>query len=194
MTYIKEKIYSPWTVMFMSVSISLTLYLLSTLLVEVRDFQLGLILSIIIPAIISFSISFVMLRDRKEIKQHQQKIEEQNSLLVIYNDEVSVHRDIILSQKKELEMLYRNITSSLKAAKHIQGAMLTPVAELQDVLPESFVFLQPKDIVSGDFYWFNSFNQGKQIVFTAVDCVGHGVPGALMSMIGNDLLNEIVIV
>src|SRR5207248_3098221 len=58
------------------------------------------------------------------------------------------------------------------------------------LFPEAFVFFQPKDIVSGDFYWFAECN-GKELI-AVVDCTGHGVPGALMSMIGSNILNKLV--
>ena len=63
---------------------------------------------------------------------------------------------------------------------------------MKDVIPESFIFFQPKDVVSGDFYWVHKSAKG-QIYFTVADCTGHGVPGAFMSMIGNSLLNEMII-
>ena len=63
--------------------------------------------------------------------------------------------------------------------------------EIHRILPyETFVFFRPKDIVSGDFYWFGK--QGEKYFVAAVDCTGHGVPGGFMSMLGNSLLNEIV--
>ena len=62
--------------------------------------------------------------------------------------------------------------------------------EIQNYLPDSFIYYQPKDIVSGDFYWCSKINN--KIIIAAVDCTGHGVPGAFMSMVGNTLLNQIV--
>jgi len=70
------------------------------------------------------------------------------------------------------------------------GLTSFPEHEIQKYLPDSFIYFQPKDIVSGDFYWFSHQN-GKSII-AAVDCTGHGVPGAFMSMIGNTLMNEII--
>ena len=70
--------------------------------------------------------------------------------------------------------------------------MMTSSDYLKDTLPKSFIFFQPKDVVSGDFYWIYK-DQEENIFFTVADCTGHGVPGAFMSMIGTSLLNEIVI-
>ncbi len=82
------------------------------------------------------------------------------------------------------------ITDSITYAKRIQDSILPSEESLKTFFPESFVFFLPRDIVSGDFYWFSERN-GKFFIALA-DCTGHGVPGALMSMIGNTLLNEIV--
>jgi serine phosphatase RsbU (regulator of sigma subunit)/streptogramin lyase len=91
----------------------------------------------------------------------------------------------------ELAQKNRDITSSIEYAKRIQQAILPPMEEIKQFLPESFILYLPKDIVSGDFYWFGE--QGDKLVMVAADCTGHGVPGALMSMIGHNLLNQIVL-
>jgi serine phosphatase RsbU (regulator of sigma subunit) len=90
----------------------------------------------------------------------------------------------------EIEKKNRQILDSINYASHIQEAILPFEKHMQDDLPNSFVFYKPRDIVSGDFYWHS---RHKDMVFiAAIDCTGHGVPGAFMSMIGNTLLNEIV--
>lgn len=91
----------------------------------------------------------------------------------------------------ELEEKNRDILSSIQYAKRIQEAILPPLDIIYEHFPNAFVLFLPKDIVSGDFYWFAEKN-GKKII-AAVDCTGHGVPGAFMSMIGHNLLNQIVI-
>ena len=87
---------------------------------------------------------------------------------------------MIEHQKKE-------ITDSIEYAKTIQHAMLPNDSEIYELFPNSFVLFSPKDIVSGDFYWFKKVNDIHFVA--AADCTGHGVPGAFMSMIGNDKLN-----
>jgi serine phosphatase RsbU (regulator of sigma subunit) len=86
------------------------------------------------------------------------------------------------------------ITDSLRYAQTIQQAMLPSQKQMSNAFSQHFTFYLPKDIVSGDFYWFtNLLHQGKSYTFlAAVDCTGHGVPGAFMSMIGFSVLNEIV--
>lgn len=97
---------------------------------------------------------------------------------------------IIRSQKVLVESKNKDITDSIKYAKKIQEAILPPDDLRMQLFSDSFVFYQPKDIVSGDFYWYTQKHNKK--IFAAVDCTGHGVPGAFMSMIGNAFLNEIV--
>jgi serine phosphatase RsbU (regulator of sigma subunit) len=97
---------------------------------------------------------------------------------------------IISAQKKILEEKNKDITDSINYARRIQEAILPDKEIKYRIFPDAFVLFQPRDVVSGDFYWFSEKN-GKRII-AAADCTGHGVPGAFMSMIGNSFLNEIV--
>jgi serine phosphatase RsbU (regulator of sigma subunit) len=96
----------------------------------------------------------------------------------------------IESQKAELESKDKSITDSLNYAQRIQEALLPSEDYFRGYFKESFIFYKPKDIVSGDFFWIGE-NENKVFV-AAADCTGHGVPGALMSMIGHELLNKII--
>lgn len=100
----------------------------------------------------------------------------------------------ILKQKLEIEEKNLNITESIRYAHNIQGSILPPDALIKTALPDSFIYFKPRDVVSGDFYWFHELinETESKVVIAAIDCTGHGVPGALMSMIGNGLLNDIV--
>ncbi len=95
----------------------------------------------------------------------------------------------ISKQREELAMKNKNITDSINYAKRIQIALLPSLDHFKTVLPDSFVLYKPKDIVSGDFYWVNQ--HGDQIYVAAVDCTGHGVPGAFVSIIGFELFRKI---
>jgi len=95
----------------------------------------------------------------------------------------------ILEQNRIIALKNRDITDSINYARKIQESLLPHTDQIQETLPNSFVYYKPRDIVSGDFYWFKEI-EGK-ILLSAVDCTGHGVPGALMSMIGFSKLNEI---
>ncbi|MDB4344314.1 tetratricopeptide repeat protein [bacterium] len=99
---------------------------------------------------------------------------------------------VIEGQHEKLNQSHREITDSINYAKRIQDALMTSAVYIKDVLPESFILFNPKDVVSGDFYWVYRSPKG-QIYFTVADCTGHGVPGAFMSMIGTSLLNEFII-
>ncbi|QHT71395.1 SpoIIE family protein phosphatase [Rhodocytophaga rosea] len=96
----------------------------------------------------------------------------------------------LLEQKDIIEHKNKSITQSINYAKRIQLAILPSKDLIRQHLPDSFIFYLPKDIVSGDFYWFSHKN-GKSVI-AAADCTGHGVPGAFMSMIASSLLSETV--
>lgn len=98
----------------------------------------------------------------------------------------------ITLQKEELEEKSKDITESIEYARTIQEAMLTSKEYLKSILHDVFILYRPKDIIGGDFYWAYQTTDGRQIIAVG-DCTGHGVPGALMSMIGNSLLNELII-
>ncbi|MBI3136730.1 MAG: SpoIIE family protein phosphatase [Bacteroidetes bacterium] len=105
-------------------------------------------------------------------------------------EEVVQQRDEIERQRLKLEDLYKDVTDSIRYAKRLQYSILPPQEVIRKVCPESFVLFKPKDIVSGDFYWFYE-TEGKSLV-AAVDCTGHGVPGAFMSLVGANGLNAAV--
>jgi serine phosphatase RsbU (regulator of sigma subunit) len=91
---------------------------------------------------------------------------------------------------KEIEEKNKDISDSINYSKRIQDASLAPKELRNRIFPDAFILFKPKDIVSGDFYWFAE-KDGKRLI-AACDCTGHGVPGALMSMIGNNILNQVV--
>jgi serine phosphatase RsbU (regulator of sigma subunit) len=95
-------------------------------------------------------------------------------------------------QFAELSIKNKNISDSINYARRIQNALLPRLAEIKAAFPDSFVFYRPKDVISGDFYWFaNKIEENIQIIVTS-DCTGHGVPGAFMSMLGSSLLSNII--
>ena len=136
--------------------------------------------SIIGISILGFILSLVLLMAFRNKKKANQLLGQQKIEILSKNQDLQSKNDLIGHQKKE-------ITDSIEYAKTIQQAMLPSDSEIHEIFPNSFVLFLPKDIVSGDFYWFKKI---KDIHFVAaVDCTGHGVPGAFMSMIGNDKLN-----
>lgn len=102
-------------------------------------------------------------------------------------EEVVRQRDENERQRLKLEDLYKAVTASIRYAKRLQNSILPPKEVIYSICPDSFVLYKPKDIVSGDFYWFEKTE--KASFFAAVDCTGHGVPGAFMSLVGANGLN-----
>jgi serine phosphatase RsbU (regulator of sigma subunit) len=99
------------------------------------------------------------------------------------NEQLTLKNKVIEEQNKDIK-------DSIRYAKRIQESILPPLSKLEAHFPDSFVFFKPKDIVSGDFFWFDKF--GEKFFFAAADCTGHGVPGAFMSIMGGNLLNQAV--
>ena len=96
----------------------------------------------------------------------------------------------VIQQKEEIEIKNRDITDSINYAQRIQASILPPIKKLHEAFTGSFVFYQPRDIVSGDFYWYEQVDTNRFIIVCA-DSTGHGVPGAFMSMIGTTLIKDI---
>ncbi|WP_338793936.1 7TM diverse intracellular signaling domain-containing protein [Bernardetia sp. MNP-M8] len=123
-------------------------------------------------------------------KRLEERVVERTEELNVVNEELSVNLERLHEQNVVIEKKNQDITASINYAKRIQDAMLPSLEEIASIFPNFFVFFEPRDIVSGDFYYFKQINQ--KVIVGAIDCTGHGVPGAFMSLIGNDLLNEIV--
>jgi ligand-binding sensor domain-containing protein/serine phosphatase RsbU (regulator of sigma subunit) len=135
-------------------------------------------LSICIVVILGSLIVFIRVRTAKlenEKKVLEEKVEERTIELKGANDQLS--------------LAFKDIKDSINYAKRIQQAILPLESEIRKDLPDHFILFKPRDVVSGDFYWFNKKNE--KLYIAACDCTGHGVPGAFMSIIGNSLLNEI---
>jgi len=120
---------------------------------------------------------------RLQLEIQSSELKEKNDTIVKSNNELKLLYDISNAQKQE-------IISSINYAERIQKAVLPPEDYVKELINEHFILYQPKEIVSGDFYWIKQINQ--YIILAAADCTGHGVPGALMSMLGISYLNEIV--
>ncbi len=124
-------------------------------------------------------ISFIVRYNTKRLKEQNIKLEK----IITERTKTVEH------QKEEIEYKNKEITDSINYAQRIQQAILPPVFEIKKVWNDLFVFYQPKDIVSGDFYWFHKISD-TEILIACADCTGHGVPGGFMSMICSDKLND----
>jgi len=98
----------------------------------------------------------------------------------------------VVKQKEEIEFQNREITDSINYAQRIQAGLLPATTKLEEAFNGAFTFYRPRDIVSGDFYWFDQVSDDR-FVLVCADSTGHGVPGAFMSMIGSALIQEIVL-
>ncbi len=148
-----------------------------------------------LSAIVAFGLIYLFIVVRTRNLQNAKIELEQEVQLRTYQlrqekEKVEIVNKEVTEQKAIIEAKNHDITDSIKYAKNIQEALLPPLQNLHKELKDAFVLYLPKDIVSGDFYWFAKRNNKRFIA--SVDCTGHGVPGAFMSIIGNTLLNEIV--
>ncbi len=119
----------------------------------------------------------------KKVKQRTLEIEHQK-------EEIEAINTTLIAQKGLMEKRNSDITSSINYARRIQDAVLPDLRSLKRSVPNCFVLYTPRDVVSGDFYWFAQ--KENEIILAAADCTGHGVPGAFMSILGDSYLNQIV--
>lgn len=131
---------------------------------------------------------FLMIKMRERSLVHSQKLLE---------EQVAIRTNELFEEKEKLQVAYseidgknKDITDSIHYAKRIQNAILPSDSAFKQSLNESFVFYQPKAIVSGDFYWLEKW--GNETLIAAVDCTGHGVPGAFMSIVCHNILTQAV--
>ncbi|MGE0562715.1 MAG: tetratricopeptide repeat protein [Flavobacteriales bacterium] len=120
----------------------------------------------------------------KNITTETDEIKKKNKQIVSAFKQIEI-------QRNEIESKNIAITDSIHYAKRIQYAILPSDKKVKECLPNSFIFYQPKDIVSGDFYWVERV--GDLVVFSVIDCTGHGVPGAFVSLIAYNMINKVVL-
>lgn len=166
----------------------------------------------VIPEILISKVKiFVDLYKQKQfIEEKRRESEELNALLCEKNNKINEQNELLQEKqlalqevlkeleynKRELEIKNKDFTDSVRYAKRIQRSIFPSQDLISYLFPDSFVFLQPKELLSGDFYWFEQYQpEGNTppIAFAAaIDCTGHGVPGALLSVVGHNLLNQTV--
>ncbi len=147
-----------------------------------KDRYIKLLTASIALLLLGLSLVFIF-RFRKKKKDHQ-VLMEKNLAIARQKSEIEAQKELLLQKNQE-------ITDSINYARRIQHSVLPSQALVQKLFPQSFIYFQPRDIISGDFYWV-SHNKG-YTYFAVADCTGHGVPGAMMSMLGTALLNQIVL-
>lgn len=154
---------------------------------ERRIVNYGLILGVVLLSgigMVLFSKYQLKIRANRELEEQKNAINKQKS-------KIERQRDEIIIKSKLLEESKQDITDSIMYAKRIQLSLLPERERLKHLFPDSFVFFRPKDIVSGDFYWIHEV--GEKVIVAVLDCTGHGVPGAFMTVLANAILNELVL-
>ena len=124
------------------------------------------------------------------VKERTSEVTEKNEELMQQTEEILTQRNEIESQKNQLERVHQDLMESIEYSHFIQNSMM-PSSNTIEGLEDQFIFFRPKERISGDFYWWTTHNN--RLIATVADCTGHGVPGALMSMLGISFLREIVI-
>ncbi len=141
--------------------------------------------TLIVLLLIGIIYAYIRFREMQLVKEN-----------LMLEKKVEVRTRQIAEINKEISKKNQDITDSINYARRIQQAILVPEHEIRQSLSGLFLFYKPKDIVSGDFYWFHRIQDPQSgqecFLIAAADCTGHGVPGAFMSMIGIDRLNEVV--
>ncbi len=133
------------------------------------------------------SLGHALLKMRVDLAENERVLEQK---VIERTEEVVRQKSEIENKNEELEILYKQVTDSIHYAKRIQDAILPTANTVKQLLPDAFILFKPKDIVSGDFYWIEQKNN--LVYFAAVDCTGHGVPGAFMSLVGHNILKDII--
>ena len=131
-------------------------------------------------------ISGIIILIIREREKSQKKIQ------AYLESELEARTRVVMKQKAEIEIQNIEITDSINYAKRIQSSILPDINKLKEYFSDAFIIFHPRDIVSGDFYWYDKIDEDKFILVCA-DSTGHGVPGAFMSMIGSTLLRDIVV-
>jgi len=163
--------------------------------------KLLLVFFLILSLLILFMIFFiyrayrVKKRANRIYREKNSIIQDQNKAISGQKEEIEAQRDQLQEINRKIERQNENIRASISYGLTIQQAILPDLKEIERMF-ESFVLYHPKDIVSGDFYWFSNLGRnraGDETTFiAAIDCTGHGVPGAFLSMIGSRMLSAIV--
>ncbi len=144
----------------------------------------------IVMLVFAAVLAYFIYRGYRIKKEANIKLEEKNRVITNQRDEIEKQRDSIAAQRDQIAEQNKLIWDSIHYAQRIQRALLPDDQNFGAVLDHFFIMYRPKDVVSGDFYWESKI--GSEVIVVAADCTGHGVPGALMSMLGVTFLNDIV--
>lgn len=151
----------------------------------------GILDVLFLACIVIVVAKFYLKRIKKKKIELEKTVKERTQEIIAKNEEIIAQKEEILRQQAKITEFYSEVTQSIHTAQRIQQSFLPPESFIKKYLPSFFSIYIPKDIVSGDFYWMHV--KYDKIYLAAVDCTGHGVAGAFMSIIGGNLLKQIVI-
>jgi serine phosphatase RsbU (regulator of sigma subunit) len=167
------------------------------LLTEQNHNQKLTLYSLVIFIVLVLALALNIYFSRKRIRKSNQnllllnsELQQQKEEILTQSENLQQANDAIRQQKDLVEASHRKITDSIAYASIIQSAMLPADCLTQGFFSDSFIYYSPRDIVSGDFYWYKEKNGS--LIFAVADCTGHGVPGSLLSIMGISYLNEII--
>lgn len=169
--------------------IGVTIVLLNSLSLTDLYFRISVFRPDNIGQIAFFSLLSFAIGDKINILK-KEKIETQERALEVLEIKVKERTEEVVKQKEIIEEKNKDITDSIEYALRIQTAILPSQKIVKQYLENSFILYKPKDIVAGDFYWME--NIGDLVLFAACDCTGHGVPGAMVSVVCHNALNRVV--
>jgi serine phosphatase RsbU (regulator of sigma subunit) len=178
-------------------TISTVLLLFNELGIGHFDFRVGVFRFDNVGVMAFYGLLSFALADRINLLKREKEGAQEKALEVL-EEKVKERTFEIVEQKELVEEKQREILDSITYAKRLQDAILPPLSLIRQYLPESFVLYKPKDIVAGDFYWMEHFplpvgeGQGEVVLIAAADCTGHGVPGAMVSVVCSNALNRTV--
>lgn len=155
-----------------------------------------IVLTIILIAFLIYSnyqrkrINRVLNLQKEQISIKNFELNNRNEEILAQRDEIEQQKLYVEQQRDEIQKQQKQITDSIHYAQRIQSALFPKLEDLKSFFNEAFVLLKPRDVVSGDFYWYAK--KDNKFVLVVADCTGHGVPGAFMSMLGISALNELM--
>jgi len=159
--------------------------------ITIKNQQLvGIVVAIVSGLLLIFAL--YLYRSNITRKKTNKLLTKQKKDIQEKNFELERQKDAIEEKNIRIQRINKNITGSINYASRIQQAMLPKPGTYLNYLKDVFVYFRPREVVSGDFYWFSRDEEQNKVFVAAVDCTGHGVPGAFMSLIGNTYLNQIV--
>ena len=140
----------------------------------------------------------VIITYEKWQKEAKVKLKDQNDELTATYEELTQQTDEIMAQREmlhehsqKLEKVNSQLNSSINYASKIQMSLMEPEVIIKRAFNDAFIIWEPRDVVGGDFYWFSEIDKDRKII-AVIDCTGHGVPAAFMTIMANDLLHQVV--